>query len=329
MSRLLGYGAAFPEYQLSAEAAHAALSRHFPHLRAVRPDPVERRLVMPIEEVLSPRSLDSSMELYRHQAPRLAAAAARAALGDAGVAAPQVDALISVSCTGYMVPALDVEVAGALGLRADTARLALTEHGCSGGGAALALAHRLVQSGLRAILVVCVELCSLTFRATDQSLDNLTASLVFGDGAAAAVVGIGTQGLEITRVGSALIPSSADLLGFELSQDGFRPVLDRGLAGAIRQALPGVVGGFGGPVGEFQAVHAGGPRIFDAVEDSLQLPRGGLAASRAVFRDHGNVSSASLLLVLQRLAGAQGRGLAMAFGPGLTIELAELRGHPE
>lgn len=326
MSRVLGFGSAFPEHRLSAAGARAALAQHFPHLAAVRPEPVDRRLVLPIEEVLSPRGLDSSMGLYRREAPRLALVAARAALEDARVRPEEVEALVSVSCTGYMVPALDVEVSGQLGLRPATARLALTEHGCSGGGAALGLAHRLVEGGLRSALVVCVELCSLTFRPTDQSLDNLTASLVFGDGAAAAVVGAGTRGLEITRVGSALVPATSGLLGFQLTEGGFRPVLDRGLAGAVRRALPAVLADFGAPVGDFQVVHAGGPRIFDAVEDSLELPRGGLAVSRAVFRDHGNVSSASLLLVMQRLAQAEGQGLALAFGPGLTIELAELRG---
>src|SRR5207237_7885700 len=102
----------------------------------------------------------------------------------------EIDMVISVSCTGYLVPSLEVRLAAEMGMRSDIIRLPLTELGCSGGGAALAAAHRhLAAYPDSRVLVVAVELCSLSFRPDDHSLDNLTASLVFGDGAAAVVLG--------------------------------------------------------------------------------------------------------------------------------------------
>ncbi|MGA9775327.1 MAG: type III polyketide synthase [Candidatus Dormiibacterota bacterium] len=330
MTRLLGFGSAFPEYELSPEASRRALSRVWPHLGAVKGEPVTRRLALPIEQVLTPRSLEEDMAVYRREAGRLAAEAARAALESSGVAASEVDCLIAVSCTGYLVPGLDVIVRRQMGLAPDVLRVSLTEHGCSGGGAALGLAHRLCAGHQVAIaLVVCVELCSLTFRAGDDSLDNLAASLVFGDGAAAAVVADRPGGLQMVRVGSVVIPGTEGILGFDLRDDGFHPVLDRHLPGLLARELPLALAEFGVGPGSFQAVHAGGPRIFDAVEAALGLTQGELRTSRDVYRRHGNLSSASLLLVLSALPSVPGDGLALAFGPGVAVEMLQLRRLPE
>jgi predicted naringenin-chalcone synthase len=174
------------------------------------------------------------------------------------------------------------------------------------------------------VLVVCVELCSLTFCAGDLSMDNLTASMVFGDGAAATVLANRPGGLQVERVGTELLPGSADQLGFQLRDDGFHPILDKRLPRVIAERLPAVLEAFGSGPGDFQAVHAGGPRIFDAVELALGLPVGGLEVSRDVFRRYGNISSASILFVLAALPKVPGSGLALCFGPGVTIELASL-----
>ena len=121
------------------------------------------------------------------------------------------------------------------------------------------------------------------------------------------------------------MPGTEWALGFNLRSDGFHPVLDRRLPGLIERALPAALAEFGCGPGDFQAVHAGGPRIFDAVERALRLPPGALKVSREVFRRHGNLSSASLLAVLAALQPDPGEGLALAFGPGLSIELVQLR----
>ncbi|MGH7641094.1 MAG: type III polyketide synthase [Candidatus Dormibacteria bacterium] len=331
MTRFLGFGLALPGNRLEAEESRAHLGRLWPELRRVETDAVTRFTVQPPEEIFSRRSLSERMDIYRREAPRLARLAAELALADAGVAPGTIDMVVSVSCTGYMVPSLEVELAQELGLREDVLRLPLTELGCSGGAAALAVAHRHLRLDPRArVLLVCVELCSLTFQPEDTSLDNLVAAMVFGDGAVAAVLGGGQGGLEVLATRSRLVPGTSRLLGFDLRGDGFHPVLDRRLPRLLRQQVGCAVAGFGeGPIG-FCAVHSGGPRIFDAVESGLGLGPGSLAASRDVFRRYGNLSSASLLLVLSELRqGPPEMGLGLAFGPGVSLEMAALRRSPE
>ncbi|HEY6537718.1 MAG TPA: type III polyketide synthase, partial [Candidatus Dormibacteraeota bacterium] len=300
------------------------------HLRTVGVEPVTRYTAQPVGRVFAPQGLGERMRVYREEAPRLGQMAAREALAEADVRADQIDVLLTVSCTGYMVPALDVGLAAGLGLRSDVIRLPLTELGCSGGGAALAAAHRHLRLEPRQrVLVVCVELCSLTFQPGDTSVDNMTAALVFGDGAAAAVLTGEPGGLEVLATATRLISGSDRLLGFDLRDDGFHPVLDRRLPRLIEQELAGALAGFGEGQFDFFAIHAGGPRIFDAVERGLGLGPGHLDPSRSAFSRYGNLSSASLLFVLGELRqGSPGIGLSLAFGPGVTVEMATLRRSP-
>jgi predicted naringenin-chalcone synthase len=326
VSTIVGLGLALPQHRLAADDGRAVIARHWPHLTAVAVEPVTRYLVRPIEEVFGPHTITERMTIYAQEAPRLARAAATRALAEAGVGPADVDLVISVSCTGYMVPALDVQLANEMGFKPSALRLPLTELGCSGGATALATAHRHLNAEPHAVvLVVCVELCSLTFDPSDLSVDNLTASLVFGDGAAAAVLRSEGHGLQICRAGSRLVPDSSHLLGFQLTDGGFHPILDRHLPRQLEAHLPELVGGFCDQAFEFYAVHAGGPRIFDAVERALLIPAMGLQASRRCFQEVGNLSSASLLFVLAQLGQQAGVGLALAFGPGLCVELLELR----
>jgi predicted naringenin-chalcone synthase len=330
MTRFLGFGTALPPFQLTADASRRALASIWPHLKSAPIEPVIRYTVRPIAETFHSRSLGEQMRQYAREAPRLALEASAKALLEAGVIASEVDAVISVSCTGYMVPALDVQLGAELGLRPNVVRLPFTELGCSGGGAAIGVAHRFLRAEPESVvLVVCVELCSLTFRSDDSSIDNLAASMVFGDGAAATVMADRPGGLQVERVGTQLLPASQDQLGFQLRDDGFHPILDKRLPRVIAERLPAVLEAFGADPGDFQAVHAGGPRIFDAVEQALGLAPGGLDVSREVFRTYGNLSSASILFVLAALPNVPGRGLAITFGPGVTIELASLRRYAE
>jgi alkylresorcinol/alkylpyrone synthase len=336
MSRILGLGTALPQHRVTPAAGREALRRVFPRLRGIDWPAVTRYTTESLDQVLAPRGLGEAMGVYAREAPRLAADAARQALARAGMEADELDVAISVSCTGYLVPSLDVTLMDVLGMRRDVIRLPITELGCSGGLAAVAAAHRhLLGSPRDRVLVVAVELCSLTFQPGDRSLDNLTASLVFGDGAAAAVLDGGTARpgqLEVVAAGSRVIPGSTRYLGFELRDGGFHVVLDPGLARLIAARLPEAVGSFrarhrlGAPT--FHLVHAGGPRIFDAVEASLGLAPEALAGSRALFCEIGNVSSASVLFGLDRLDGVSGDGLVLAFGPGVTVELAWVRRSP-
>ena len=336
MSAFLGFGTALPEHVVDAQASFAALQHIWPRLRtAAAPEVATRYTVEPLENVIRNRSLGDAMRSYAEHAPRLAQLASSRALADAQLEPRDIDMVISVSCTGYLVPSLEVRLAAEMGMRADIIRLPLTELGCSGGAAALAAAHRhLAAYPHSRVLVVAVELCSLSFRPDDRSLDNLTAAMVFGDGAAAAVLGgdAGRDGLHLVHATSRLVPNSASVLGFDLRDSGFHVVLDRRLPRLVEAALPGAVADFRAgrriEALDFYAVHAGGPRIFDAVQSALRLDDEALAVSRQVFREVGNLSSASILFSLAALPETPGEGLAIAFGPGVTIELAHLRRGP-
>jgi predicted naringenin-chalcone synthase len=321
------------------EMALAMLSRFWPYIGRLddaRAGLGRRYTCEPADALIRERSLTDQAASYRRHAPRLACAAAGKALGRAGLRGCDVDMIVTVSCTGYLVPALDVYLAPVLGLRPDVVRLPITELGCSAGATAIALAHRqLLGSPDQAILVIAVELPTLSFHAGDRSTDNLVSSLIFSDGAGAAVMtgGPAGAGLRVEDTASRLAPGTAHLLGFDLRDDGFHPVLDRRLARALARELPPAVESFRTAHGlnslDFLAVHAGGPRILDAVQTALGLDSRLLDLSRQVFAEVGNTSSASIFFALDRLLGdlqgqAAAQGLGIGLGPGLTIELMHL-----
>jgi alkylresorcinol/alkylpyrone synthase len=278
--------------------------------------------------------------LYRKHARRLAAEAAAKALASAGLTPRQIDAVITVSCTGYVVPALDVDLVDDLGLRPDVVRVPITELGCSAGAAAIGAAHRhlLAMPGDR-VLVVAVEVPSLTFQQSDRSLDNQTACLVFGDGAGAAVMGRPRDDrarLEVVRTASHLIPGTREVLGFDLRDGGFHVVLDRRLPRILLASLRPVVDRFLAeselPHPAFYAVHAAGPRVFRAVEAALDLPSHALDVSREVFEEAGNTSSSAIFFALEKLLRklppGPAQGLGLGLGPGIAIELMHLAAVP-
>lgn len=338
-SGILAVATAVPEHRLEAPDALTVLRRYWPELERLDEAGASlgtRYTCEPIERVLEPSALTDVGARYRVHAKRLALQAARAAMTKAGVAGRDIDLVISVSCTGYLVPSLDVHLAKDLGLRSDVLRLPVTELGCSGGAAAIAMAHRhLAAYPDHKVLVVTVEIPSLSFQASDLSLDNLTACLVFGDGAGAAIIGRhdGEEPrLEVVRAATHLVPDTADVLGFELRDSGFHVVLDRRLPRVLSRELRPVVDRFTGngrgPAPAFYVVHAAGPRIFDAVEAALALPHDALGVSRRTFARVGNASSAAIFFALEELASGDGArtgtGLGIGLGPGITIELMEL-----
>lgn len=330
MASIAAIATALPEHRLDPEATADLLGKVFPRLRTVALQPVTRYSVEPPERLLQARPVGEATALYARHAPRLAAEASAAALAAAGVDPAAIDVVISTSCTGYLCPALDVRLVAELGLRDDVVRIPLTELGCSAGMTALGLAQRHLEGHpAERVLVVAVELCSLSFQPDDRSIDNLIASMVFGDGAAAAVLTASAPrpgGLELVATSRRLLPGSAGRLGFDLRDDGFHVVLDPHLGGLIGDRLADAVDAFWtGEAPRFHAVHAGGPRIFDAVERALGLADAALTSSRRVFDSVGNLSSASILHCLDALPETWGDGLALAFGPGVTVEMGRIR----
>jgi len=291
--------------------------------------------------LLEGRGLSETTALYARHATDLTESAARQALTGAGLSPQRIDVIISVSCTGYLVPSLDVTLMERLGLRADVVRIPITELGCSGGAAAIALGHRhLAAYPDQHVLLVAVELPSLTFQPGDASLDNLTASMVFGDGAAAAVMSGGAPtdapGLTVEAAASHLVAGTTAALGYDLRDDGFHVVLDRRLPRIIGRSIGEVVEAFMERVGmervDFLAAHGGGPRVLDAVQAALKLSDPLLAPSRKTYAEIGNVSSASIFFTLGALLPCLGsqplQGLGLGLGPGVSIELMQLAWKP-
>ncbi len=284
---------------------------------------------------MRPHGQTERTEAYLKHARRLSADAAAAALSQAGVDRSRIGQVVCVSCTGFVLPSLDAELIPRLGLRPDTTRLPITELGCGGGVSGLGRSHDYVNAyPQKASLLVAVELPSLTFQPDDSSIDNLIAALVFGDGAGAAVIesGNGSGSIRVARTATWLVPEGVSDLGYELRDGGLKVILSRRLPELIRGRLREVVDQFLAADGETLAgidqvaAHPGGYRILDAVERSLELASHQLEASRQVFMDYGNASSAGIFFVLQALLKTRrpAQVLAIAFGPGLSIELARL-----
>lgn len=309
-----------------------------------------RHSVLPLTEVVRPRTLTETMKLYAGNARELGHRVARDCLDRAGLDAAKIDLVIAVSCTGVMIPSLDAYLIDALGMRRDVRRLPITELGCVGGAAAVAHAHDYLRGHADGhVLVIAVELPSLNLQPADVSMDNLVSSAIFGDGAAAVLLaGDATTpvppkaaaaeppSVQILGTHRHTIPGSTHALGFDLRDDGFHTVLSRDVPALLRATigtlldeLTGRAGVSRGDLGAF-VIHPGGKKILGAVEDALGLQREDTQPSWEVLRDYGNQSSASVLFVLDRWMTerrpARGcLGVMAAFGPGLTAELLLLR----
>jgi alpha-pyrone synthase len=265
------------------------------------------------------------MELYAEAAPDLAIAAIRDL--EKQVSIDGVTHLVLASCTGFVAPGVDQIVIRKLGLDPHIERTLVGFMGCYAAVAAMRVAHHIARSEPAArVLVVCVELSSLHLGACG-TLEELLAALLFGDGAAAALVCADPAGLRIDRLFTAALPDSDALIQWTIGDTGFEMVLSGEVPGRINHALhdPALrreILGDHAPHALDYAIHAGGRSILDAVEHGLELGPAALADSRAVLAANGNMSSATLLFVLARLMAEMGNphGVAMAFGPGLAAE---------
>lgn len=270
-------------------------------------------------------STAARMTLYAQAAPPLALAAI-ARLGETADLGG-ITHLVVASCTGFVAPGIDQIIAAALGLP-DVERTLIGFMGCYAAAAALRTAHHIVRSDAAArVLVVTVELSTLHLQYA-TSLEPLLAELQFGDGAAAAFVTGDPSGFGIVAPFTAALPDSGELIQWTIGDTGFEMILSGEVPGRIGAALHGetvrgrLLGDWRLDDVDAWAVHAGGRSILDAVERGLGLAPDALAASRQVLADHGNMSSATLMFVLERLLAAPDarRGVAIAFGPGLAAE---------
>ncbi len=340
VARLAAAATAVPAHRVGREETAAALRHLFPTEdrdlidQIVERSGVEARYIaLPLAETLAPRDFTERNRIWRRVALALSRDAAERALARSGVAPREIDLLVDVSCTGIAIPALDVDLVPALGLRSDVRRVPITESGCAAGALALGLAGAFVERGERALIVAC-ELCSLTRIDADVSRTNLVASVLFGDGAAAAVLSPEGGGPRLVATGSHLLPETSGLMGFDVGTHGLRIVLQRELPLVLARELRAAIEAFLARTGRTVAdvglhlVHPGGRRILDAYEEIFGLAASALALSRVSLRQYGNLSSASVLTLLDLLLSSQERpprgtvALLVGVGPGLSLELS-------
>ena len=271
-------------------------------------------------------STGSRMSRYEAEAPALAKKAVDRL--ELGAMAGEITHLIVTSCTGFSAPGIDFELMQHCNLDPSLERTVVGFMGCNAAINALKLARHIVRSAPDAkVLVVSLELCTLHLQESED-IGRLLSFLVFADGCAAALVSAAPRGFAIEGFHAELMPQAAEQItwtirdcGFDMTLSGQVPAT---IAAALRAASDRVLSGASAGAFDLWAVHPGGRTVLDAVEDAFALDPSALAASRAILRHFGNMSSPTVLFVLEamirRAVPAGARGCAMAFGPGLTAE---------
>jgi alkylresorcinol/alkylpyrone synthase len=301
----------------------------------------------PADEDVSGWGTGARMERYLAEAMPLGKDAVAAALADAGLDAGDVGLFAVASCTGYGTPGIDIRLARDLGMSDEVQRLFVGHMGCYAALPGLSAVADFVAARGRPAVLLCLELPSLHLQPATDEVDQVVAHALFAD-AAAAVVVVPTEpdatgsgiwagaGFEVVDVVARTDVSTAEYMTWDVTDVGFRMGLSPRVPAVLARHVRGVVdrllsrNGLSRSDVDGWAVHPGGRRILEVVGRRLDLPERALDASYGVLRDHGNCSSATVLLVLARLRAAQaaaaGRyAVAMAFGPGLTLYAALLR----
>jgi predicted naringenin-chalcone synthase len=280
------------------------------------------------EEVYRRGSFPSTAERMRLFERSASDLAEQAVLGlELGEGIREVTHVIAISCTGLYAPGIDLQLVERCGLDPSVERTVVGFMGCYAAINALKLARHIVRSDSEArVLVVSVELCTLHLQETTD-LEKVLSFLIFGDGSAAALVTADPSGLSLDRFHAALLPRASDQITWRVGDEGFDMHLSgqvpTSVGDALRQGRDQILHGASTEQIDLWAVHPGGRTILDAVQGALELGPDALADSREVLRSFGNMSSATVLFVLERLMKRSRpgeKGCAMAFGPGLTAE---------
>lgn len=297
-----------------------------------------RHSIFPIEYTVEPRALSKTNQEYIEHALKLGEEAAQGCLSRAGLRPEDVDLIITVSCTGFMIPSLDAHLIHRMGFRANVRRMPFTELGCAAGAMALSRAADFLRAyGGGNALIIAVELPSLTFQRKDISQANLVSSILFGDGAAAVLVtSKPVPRPRILATETYTFPDSLDAMGFDLRDSGFHILLSKDVPEMIGARVGELVDGFLARQklsrNDIQGwiLHPGGSRLLSNVERALGLSEQDTQPSWDVLRNVGNLSSATILFILKewlekRPLPCGALALAAAFGPGFSAEFLLLQ----
>ena len=284
-------------------------------------------------------STELRSQRYAAEAPVLGLASCQRALQQSGVSANEITHLVSVSCTGFSAPGIDIALIDQLKLPITTERVQVGFMGCHGAINGIRAARGLIASDDARVLLCSVELCSLHYQYGVEA-DQIISNALFADGSGALVLTSPTdpncgqtERGQIVATGSCLVPASRDAMTWQIGDHGYEMTLSAQVPSLIETHLSSFLETWLAEQGESiasiggWAVHPGGTRILSAVEQGLSLGPDALTSSREVLRKHGNMSSATMLFVLEHLESINQPKpwLMLGFGPGLEIEVALIR----
>jgi len=347
--KIAAVGSAFPENYYDQDQLLAAFSEQWAgkHFNMRRLEMLHknvlvggRHLALPMEEYPKLESWGQANDAWIRVARDVGGRAVLDALGRANLTVDDVDALYFVTVTGVAAPSIDARLVNDLGLPSRVKRVPIFGLGCVAGAAGISRAADYVRGWPDQVAVLLsVELCSLTLQKEDFSIANLISSGLFGDGAAAAVV-VGAEreadGPQILATRSVFYPNTEQVMGWNISETGFKIVLSADVPKVAKEFLPGDVDSFlaenGLTRGDIASwvCHPGGPKVLQSMHDGLELPEGALDITWRSLREVGNLSSSSVLMVLQETLYEQrpepgSYGVMLAMGPGFCSELVLLR----
>lgn len=342
--KFLSLAIAVPEHIITqAEAAEASARlfagrfQDFRHLASVFDNAgiIKRHAARPLSWFDEPHGWQDRMDAYAEVASSLFIEAATKALRQADLQASDIDCVVTVSSTGFTTPSLDAQLAGKMGFRADIERVPVFGLGCAAGVSGFGIASRLAKGKPgKTVLFVTIELCTLAFRLDELTRPNIIATALFGDGAAACVLRNGGDGIaEVESSGEHLFADTLDIMGWKIDDTGFGIVLAQSLppfaATELGPAVDAILARNGLSRQDIDRFicHPGGTKVLAAMESALSLAPGSLDHERAVISDYGNMSSPTILFVLERAirAGLPERAAMIAMGPGFSASCVTLR----
>jgi alkylresorcinol/alkylpyrone synthase len=336
-ARVLAVATAVPPYELGqtevTRRIELALGPHSREIVRLLPmfgnTGIDRRYsCVPIEWYEDLHEWPERNRVYLDSAVDLLESATVRVLERAGRRADEIDAIVAVSTTGIATPSLDALLMQRMPLQRTVRRLPIFGLGCAGGAIGLSRAATLASSEPGSlVLFLVVELCALCFRRDDFSKSNIVATALFGDGAAAALISSSGEGPRIVGGGEYTWPDSLDVMGWDVTRNGFKAIFSRDIPELVTTKLHDVTVAFladhGLKLDEIDSFicHPGGAKVLDALEIAFELEPGTLGAARDVLREYGNMSAATVMFVLERAIGDSvpwRRGLVSALGPGFT-----------
>lgn len=337
-----------PPYQLRRDDARSIAAKVFskhPHINRLlavfdSSGIDQRYFTTPPEWFLDAHRPEIVNRTYIESATDLSEAAVRLALERSSLTPADIDYLVYVNTTGLATPSIDARLMNRLDCRLDAAHIPIWGRGCAGGAAGIAHVSEYLRGKPDGVaVIVAAEFCGLTFLPGDLSKSNIVASALFGDGVGAAVVAgaqVERPGLEIVQTRSRLFPDSLDIMGWNITSQGLQVVFNRRIPDIVREhaagdldALLASAGVGRGDVVEY-LYHPGGPKVLDSYLEAYGLTNGAMRLSKAVLKDCGNMSSATLMFVLERFLlernrATGGYAVASALGPGFCSESVLLK----